>query len=101
MSTILLFEVLKTASAFFFAWKVFITPFPMIFLFVSPQAFFSVSAALNSKAKRGHVLSYESCLVNLHIQVTLAYGGCTRSTSGSQNLTVIPKRHENSHFLRS
>ena len=31
----------------------------------------------------------------------LAYGDCARSTSGSQNLGVLPKRHDNSHILRS
>ena len=28
----------------------------------------------------------------------LAYGGCARSTRGSRNLAVLPKRHNNSLF---
>ena len=30
----------------------------------------------------------------------LAFGDCARSTSDSQNLAVLPKRHDNSLFLR-
>ena len=37
------------------------------------------------------------CLTDL----LLAYGGCARSTSGSQNLAVLPKRHDNCLILRS
>ena len=45
---------------------------PLSFLFGSTRALFGVSA-LNSKAKRGHFLCYESCLVNFHKWRTLAY----------------------------
>ena len=31
----------------------------------------------------------------------LAHGGCARSTSGSRNRAVLPKRHDNGFFLRS
>ena len=31
----------------------------------------------------------------------LAYGNCAHSTSGSQNLAVLPKRHDNSLSLRN
>ena len=34
------------------------------------------------------------------ITVGLAYGGWARSTCGSQKLGILPKRHENSLFLR-
>ena len=34
------------------------------------------------------------------LKTHLAYGGWARSTSGSQNLAVLPKRHDNSLFLR-
>jgi len=33
------------------------------------------------------------------VQYRLAYGGCARITSGSENLAVLPKRHDNSVFL--
>ena len=35
------------------------------------------------------------------VQHYLAYGSCARSTSGSQNLAVLPKRHDNSLSLRN
>ena len=31
----------------------------------------------------------------------LAYGGCTRSTSGSENRAVLPKRHDNISIILS
>ena len=35
------------------------------------------------------------------IALRVAYGGCYRMTSGSQNLAVLPKGHDNCLFLRS
>ena len=32
----------------------------------------------------------------LYVKYILAYCDCARSTSGSQNLAVLPKRHDNS-----
>ena len=34
-------------------------------------------------------------------QALVGYGDCARSKSGGQNLAVLPKRHDNSPFLRS
>ena len=43
----------------------------------------------------------EACLFWLKKQEPNIYGGCARSTSGSQNLAVPRKRHDNSLFLQS
>ena len=31
--------------------------------------------------------------------INLAYGGCARSTSGSQNWTFLPKQHDNDTII--
>ena len=38
--------------------------------------------------------------INKIIPKSLAYGGCARSMTGSHNLAVLPKQHDNSLFLR-
>ena len=40
-------------------------------------------------------------ILSSQFQNILAYGNCAHSTSGSQKLGVIPKRHDNSLSLRN
>ena len=56
--------------------------------------FEKVNITIISLKKIRALIGLNSCFSYL----ILAYGGCARSTSGSQNLAVLPKRHDNNFF---
>ena len=47
-----------------------------------------------------HLHSFPSLII-CSMSLFLTYGRCARSTCGSQNRAVVPKRHEKSIFVRS
>ena len=59
--------------------------------------FEKVNITIISLKKIRALIGLNSCFSYL----ILAYGGCARSTSGSQNLAVLPKRHDNNFFPHS
>ena len=59
--------------------------------------FEKVNITIISPKKIRALIGLNSCFSYL----ILAYGGCARSTSGSQNLAVLPKRHNNNFFPHS
>ena len=63
--------------------------------------FEKVSITIITFRKRSNKIRALIGLNSCFSYLILAYGGCARSTSGSQNLAVLPKRHDNSLFPHS
>ena len=63
--------------------------------------FEKVSITIITFRKRSNKIRALIGLNSCFSYLILAYGGCARSTSGSQNLADLPKRHDNSLFPHS